>query len=201
MIIKSADFLVSSPTHTKCPEPKLPEFAFIGRSNVGKSSLINMLVQRRDLAKVSGTPGKTQTINHFIVNKQWYLVDLPGYGFAKVSRESRWQFGQMIESYLQHRENLMCTFVLLDSRLPLQKNDADFINWVGGKGLPLALVLTKADKLKPAELIKSREAIEQALLQTWESVPPLFVTSAEKKWGRDELLDFIAQSMQSDQIH
>ncbi|MFN7601464.1 MAG: YihA family ribosome biogenesis GTP-binding protein, partial [Bacteroidota bacterium] len=106
-----------------------------------------------------------------------------------------------IESYLQHRENLMCTFVLLDSRLPLQKNDADFINWVGGKGLPLALVLTKVDKLKPAELIKSREAIEQALLQTWESVPPLFVTSAEKKWGRDELLDFIAQAMQSDQIH
>ena len=200
MVIKSADFLVSSQEYTKCPPAKLPEFAFIGRSNVGKSSLINMMVQRKDLAKVSGTPGKTQTINHFIVNKQWYLVDLPGYGFAKVSRESRWQFGQMIENYLQHRENLMCTFVLLDSRLPLQKNDADFINWVGGKGLPLALVLTKTDKLKPAELSKSREGIEQALLQTWESLPPLFVTSAEKKSGREELLDFIAQAIQSHQI-
>ncbi len=200
MVIKSADFLVSSQDYRKCPEPNMPEFAFIGRSNVGKSSLINMLVQRKDLAKVSGTPGKTQTINHFIVNRQWYLVDLPGYGFAKVSRESRWQFGQMIESYLQHRENLMCTFVLLDSRLPLQKNDADFINWLGGKGLPLALVLTKADKLKPSELAQSRQRIEQTLLQTWESLPPLFVTSSEKKWAREELLDFIAQAMRSNQI-
>lgn len=194
MVIKSADFLVSSKEYSTCPPPKLPEFAFIGRSNVGKSSLINMLVQRKDLAKVSGTPGKTQTINHFIVNKQWYLVDLPGYGFAKVSREYRWQFGQMIENYLKHRANLQCTFVLLDSRLPLQKNDADFINWVGGQGLPLALVLTKSDKLKPVELSKSRQGIENALLQTWETLPPLFVTSAEKNWGREELLDFIGQA-------
>lgn len=200
MVIKSADFLVSSQDYRKCPEPNMPEFAFIGRSNVGKSSLINMLVQRKDLAKVSGTPGKTQTINHFIVNRQWYLVDLPGYGFAKVSRESRWQFGQMIENYLQHRKNLMCTFVLLDSRLPLQKSDADFINWLGGKGMPLALVLTKADKLKPSELTQSRQSIEQTLLQTWESLPPLFVTSSEKKWAREELLDFIAQAMRSNQI-
>ncbi|MFM7488401.1 MAG: ribosome biogenesis GTP-binding protein YihA/YsxC [Cytophagales bacterium] len=201
MVIKSAEFRVSSEKYTECPPPKLPEFAFIGRSNVGKSSLINTLVQRKNLAKVSGTPGKTQAINHFIINQQWYLVDLPGYGFAKVSRESRWQFGRMIENYLQHRENLMCTFVLLDIRLPLQKNDADFIHWVGSKGLPLALVLTKADKIKPAELDKSREGFERALLQTWETVPPLFVTSAEKKWGRGDLLDFMAQAMQSDQIH
>ncbi|MFM7858735.1 MAG: ribosome biogenesis GTP-binding protein YihA/YsxC, partial [Flammeovirgaceae bacterium] len=142
----------------------------------------------------------TQTINHFIINNRWYLVDLPGYGFAKVSRESRWQFGQMIENYLTHRQNLMCTFVLLDSRLPLQKNDENFINWVGTKGLPIALVLTKADKLKPAELKKSRENIEQSLLQTWESLPPLFISSAEKKVGRESVLEFVGQALQSHQI-
>ena len=127
MVIRLAEFMVSNTDYQKCPEPKLPEFAFIGRSNVGKSSLINMLVERRDLAKVSSTPGKTQTINHFAINKQWYLVDLPGYGFARVSRESRWQFGQMIEGYLKNRTNLLCTFILLDARLPLQSKDLDFI--------------------------------------------------------------------------
>jgi GTP-binding protein len=198
MVIRSAEFLVSNTDYQKCPDPKLPEFAFIGRSNVGKSSLINMLVERKDLAKVSGTPGKTQTINHFGINKQWYLVDLPGYGYAKVSRESRWQFSGMIEAYLKNRTNLLCTFVLIDSRLELQKNDLDFINWVGEQNLAIAIVLTKTDKLKQAELAKSKHAIETKLLGYWEELPPLFITSAEKRTGRDHILGFIAEAMDRD---
>ena len=195
MTIKSAEFIISNTDYLKCPEEGKPEFAFIGRSNVGKSSLINMLVDRKKLAKVSGTPGKTQTINHFIINEQWYLVDLPGYGYAKLSKEDRWNFGKMIERYLENRESLFCTFILIDSRLPLQRIDLDFIQWMGKKNLPLALVLTKTDKLKQSELGKSKYAIESALLKTWEELPPLFITSAEKKSGRDKLLDFIDEAI------
>jgi GTP-binding protein len=191
MIIKSAEFLVSNTDTQKCPEPNRPEFAFIGRSNVGKSSLINMLVERKQLAKVSSTPGKTQTINHFLINNTWFLVDLPGYGYAKVSKESRWSFGKMIEDYLENRENLFCTFILIDSRLPLQDIDQDFINWMGKRNLPIALILTKTDKLKQSELGKSKFAIENSLLKSWEQLPPLFITSSEKKSGRDKLLSFI----------
>jgi GTP-binding protein len=191
MVIKSAEFIISNTDYLKCPDPKRPEFAFIGRSNVGKSSLINMLVQRKQLAKVSGTPGKTQTINHFLINEEWYLVDLPGYGYAKLSKEDRWNFGQMIENYLQNRENLFCTFVLIDSRLQAQKIDLDFINWMGKMNQPLALVLTKTDKLKQSELGKLKNAFETELLKSWEELPPLFITSAEKKSGRDKVLGFI----------
>jgi GTP-binding protein len=195
MVIRSAEFIISNTDYLKCPDPKRPEFAFIGRSNVGKSSLINMLVQRKQLAKVSGTPGKTQTINHFLINEEWYLVDLPGYGYAKLSKEDRWNFGQMIENYLQNRENLFCTFVLIDSRLQAQKIDLDFINWMGKMNLPLALVLTKTDKLKQSELGKLKNAFETELLKSWEELPPLFITSAEKKSGRDKVLGFIDQAI------
>lgn len=195
MIIKSAEFIISNTDYQKCPETTKPEFAFIGRSNVGKSSLINMLVEQKKLAKVSGTPGKTQTINHFIINQEWFLVDLPGYGYAKLSKEDRWNFGKMIESYLENRQNLFCTFILIDSRLPLQSIDLDFINWMGKHELPIALVLTKTDKLKQSELGKSKFNIESALLKSWEELPPLFITSSEKKSGRDKLLGFIEQAI------
>jgi GTP-binding protein len=195
MIIKSAEFIISNTDYQKCPETTKPEFAFIGRSNVGKSSLINMLVEQKKLAKVSGTPGKTQTINHFIINQEWFLVDLPGYGYAKLSKEDRWNFGKMIESYLVNRQNLFCTFILIDSRLPLQNIDLDFINWMGKHELPIALVLTKTDKLKQSELGKSKFNIESALLKSWEELPPVFITSSEKKSGRDKLLGFIGQAI------
>lgn len=195
MVIKSAEFIISNTDYQKCPETTKPEFAFIGRSNVGKSSLINMLVEQKKLAKVSGTPGKTQTINHFIINQEWFLVDLPGYGYAKLSKEDRWNFGKMIESYLENRQNLFCTFILIDSRLPLQNIDLDFINWMGKHELPIALVLTKTDKLKQSELGKSKFNIESALLKSWEELPPVFITSSEKKSGRDKLLGFIEQAI------
>ena len=181
----------------KCPLSQNPEFAFIGRSNVGKSSLINALVERKNLAKTSSTPGKTQTINHFLVNKQWNLVDLPGYGYASVSRSSRSNWGKMIEQYLTNRENLFCTFILLDARITPQKIDFEFITWMGERNLPLAIALTKIDKLKQVELARSRKAIEAKLLETWEELPPLFVTSAEKKTGRENILDFIAEAIQN----
>ncbi len=197
MIIKSAEFIISNTDYLKCPPSHKPEFAFIGRSNVGKSSLINMLVQRKELAKVSGTPGKTQTINHFLINNAWHLVDLPGYGFAKVSQEARWNFGRMIEEYLQNRPQLFCTFVLIDSRHEVQKIDLDFINWMGIKHLPVAVLLTKTDKLKNSELAKSCKSIEETLLNHWEDLPPIFITSAVKKSGRDKVLDFIQTAIDS----
>jgi GTP-binding protein len=197
MIIKSAEFVISNTDYLKCPPSRKPEFAFIGRSNVGKSSLINMLVQRKDLAKVSGTPGKTQTVNHFLINGGWHLVDLPGYGFAKVSQEARWNFGKMIEEYLQNREQLFCTFVLIDSRHDVQNIDLDFINWLGINQLPVAVLLTKTDKLKNSELAKSRKTIEETLLNHWEELPPIFITSAVKKSGRDKILDFIQAAIDS----
>ncbi|HCW05955.1 MAG TPA: YihA family ribosome biogenesis GTP-binding protein [Cytophagales bacterium] len=196
MKILSAEFVSSSTDWRKCPNSHLPEFVFIGRSNVGKSSLINMLVERKNLAKTSSTPGKTQTINHFIVNGQWNLVDLPGYGFAAVSRSSRYAWGKMIEEYLLNRENLFCTFVLVDSRIPPQKIDFEFINWLGSKNIPLAIVLTKTDKLKKQnEIARSKKAIEEKLLETWGELPPLFLSSAEKKTGRKEILQLIEEAL------
>jgi GTP-binding protein len=195
MIIRSAEFIISNTDYHRCPDSPKPEFAFIGRSNVGKSSLINMLVQRKDLAKVSGTPGKTQTINHFLINDNWYLVDLPGYGYAKTSREARWSFGQMIEEYLLNRPNLFCTFVLMDARHEVQKNDLDFILWMGESNLPIAILLTKTDKLKNSELAKSKNLIESTLLNYWEELPPIIITSAVKKSGRDKVLGFISEAI------
>jgi GTP-binding protein len=189
MEITSAEFIISNTQVSKCPQPDKPEFAFIGRSNVGKSSLINMLTHRKNLAKTSSTPGKTQTINHFLINKEWYLVDLPGYGYASVSKSTKEGWSQMIESYFKQRENVYCTFILIDSRLEPQKKDIDFINWLGGLGIPIALVLTKIDKIKQSELARSKKNFETRLLKDWEELPPVFTTSAEKKTGRDHLLE------------
>lgn len=191
MKIQSAVFVVSNTEVSKCPATTQPEFAFIGRSNVGKSSLINMLVGQKNLAKTSGKPGKTQTINHFHINNEWYLVDLPGYGYASVSQSARAKWGVMIEQYLLKRENLHCTFILIDSRLTPQAIDLDFINWMGKKQLPFCLVFTKADKLTRNELNKSLAAWQKKLGETWAEIPTQFITSAEQKLGRDELLEFI----------
>jgi len=191
MIIKNAEFVISNTDPTKCPETRLPEFAFIGRSNVGKSSVINMLVNRKNLAKTSSTPGKTQTINHFIIDNAWYLVDLPGYGYAHVGRTARQAWPIMIENYIQKRENLQNTFVLIDSRLEPQANDLDFINWIGKRELPFSLVFTKIDKLSKGALTKSADTWAKKLHLTWEELPPIFFTSAEKKSGREELLGYI----------
>lgn len=195
MKITKSEFISSYADVQKCPAPDKPEFAFIGRSNVGKSSLINMLTQTKDLAKTSAKPGKTQTINHFLINEAWYLVDLPGYGYASVSKTLREGFGQMIEDYVQKRENLSCIFVLVDSRLEPQKSDLSFINWVGSKGVPLAIVFTKADKLKLNELQRNVQQFKKAVLADWEELPPMLITSSEKKTGRDELLDFIDDAL------
>ena len=191
MIIKSAEFVISNTNPDKSPDTGLPEFAFIGRSNVGKSSLINMLVSRKNLAKTSSTPGKTQTINHFIIDKSWYLVDLPGYGYANVGKTSRQAWPLMIENYIRNRKTLLNTFVLIDSRLEPQANDLDFVNWIGKKQLAFSLVFTKIDKLSKAAVHKTAEAWGQKLKLTWEELPPVFFTSAEKKTGKDELLGYI----------
>lgn len=195
MKITKAEFISSYADVRKCPAPDKAEFAFIGRSNVGKSSLINMLTQTKDLAKTSAKPGKTQTINHFLINETWYLVDLPGYGYASVSKTLREGFGQMIEDYVQKRENLSCIFILVDSRLEPQKSDLSFINWVGSKGVPLAIVFTKVDKLKLNELQRNIQQFKKAVLADWEELPPMLVTSSEKKTGRDELLGFINDAL------
>jgi GTP-binding protein len=195
MVIKAAEFVISNTQISLCPEPNKPEFAFIGRSNVGKSSLINTLVGRKNLAKISTRPGKTQTINHFIINDSWYLVDLPGYGFASASQESRFEWSKMIEHYLLERENLYCTFILLDARLKPQDKDLDFIRWLGTKGIPVALVLTKADKLSRNDLTRSVTLYQSTLLNIWEELPPFFISSAETKAGKEEILSFIEAAM------
>ena len=191
MEIKQAEFTLSAPVVSMCPKDTKPEYAFIGRSNVGKSSLINMLTNNRKLAKTSATPGKTLLINHFIINKQWYLVDLPGYGFAKRSKKEIDRLDQMIRGYILQREQLVCVFVLIDIRLEPQKIDLEFIEWLGLSGIPFAIVFTKADKLTPNKARQAVEAYKHKLLETWEDLPPVFITSAEKKEGRDALLDFI----------
>lgn len=191
MEITSAEYVISSPDYTKCPAPDKAEYAFIGRSNVGKSSVINMLCNNQKLAKTSGTPGKTQLINHFIINKSWFLVDLPGYGFAKVSQRDRRRWEQMIENYLRKRENLMNIFVLLDSRHAPQKIDLDFVNQLGEWQIPFALIFTKADKETQRVVAANVKAFLNAMRKEWEFLPAHFVTSAIKKLGRDKLLTFI----------
>jgi GTP-binding protein len=191
MDIKEARFVVSSSKTTQCPKPDLPEYAFIGRSNVGKSSLINMLCNNRHLAKVSGTPGKTQLINHFMIDKTWYLVDLPGYGYAKVSKTLRSGFATIITDYLTSRPNLINLFVLVDSRHEPQKIDLEFMRWLGQQGIPFSIIFTKIDKLKPAELTTNLAQYEQTLLAEWEQLPPIILSSAEKKDGRQQILDCI----------
>lgn len=191
MIINTAEFKVSNTNVQKCPPPDLPEYAFIGRSNVGKSSLINMLVNKKKLAKTSGKPGKTQLINHFLVNNNWYLVDLPGYGYAKSSKTERAKWSKMIKNYILKRENLMCLFVLIDSRHEAQKIDLEFITFLGENAIPFVLVFTKSDKNSGSQLDKNLSTYKKVLKKTWEELPQIFVSSAEKKTGRDEILDFI----------
>ena len=193
MEIKKAEFLMSNTRIDRLPNDNIPEYAFIGRSNVGKSSLINMLVQRRGLAKTSSVPGKTVAINHFIVNDAWYLVDLPGYGYAQHSKKQRDAWRIMINNYITQRRNLVCTFVLIDSRLEPQNNDLGFLGWLGENQMPFCIVFTKADKVSKAELDKNVEAFKARLLEEWEELPPIFITSSEKKQGRDEVLDYIEQ--------
>lgn len=191
MIIKSAEFVISNTDVNKCPTSTLPEYAFIGRSNVGKSSLINMLSQRKGLAMTSQKPGKTQLINHFLINNEWHLVDLPGYGFARVGQSNRERLKSIIEDYILEREQLTNLFILLDCRHEPQKIDLEFIEWAGENGVPFALVFTKADKLSKGKLASNIEAYKQTLLESWEELPPIFITSSEAKEGRDELLNYI----------
>ena len=191
MVIKSAEFVISNSQVSKCPTTGLPEYAFIGRSNVGKSSLINMLTGKKGLAMTSQKPGKTQLINHFIINDAWYLVDLPGYGYARLSKDGREKLKKMIEDYTLERKELVCLFVLVDSRHEPQKIDLEFIQWLGEEGVPFALVFTKADKLTKGRLAANLEAYKARLLEEWEELPPIFVTSSEQQLGRDELLSYI----------
>ena len=197
MKITTAEFVSSYADVNKCPLPDKPEFAFIGRSNVGKSSLINMITNSKKLAKTSITPGKTQTINHFLINKAWYLVDLPGYGYAHASKSKREGFGKMIEDFVLKRENLMCLFVLLDARLEPQANDLNFIQWAGSKEVPLALIFTKIDKLKRNELQKNMKQYEKTLLTQWEILPTIMLTSSVEKNGREELLTFVENAIKN----
>lgn len=193
MSIQSAKFISSSPNIKNCPKATLPEYAFIGRSNVGKSSLINMITGIKTLAKVSQTPGKTQLINHFLINEKWYLVDLPGYGYAKVSKTSRKLFSDIITDYIQKRENLYCLFVLVDSRLEPQKNDLEFINWLGRNQVPFALVFTKTDKINAPTLQNNIEVYKNEMLNQWEELPKIFTSSSVNRTGREDIIDFIEE--------
>ncbi|MBM3917600.1 MAG: YihA family ribosome biogenesis GTP-binding protein [Sphingomonadales bacterium] len=193
MQIKSAEFIISNTEVSKCPTDGKAEFAFIGRSNVGKSSLINMLTAKKGLAKTSGTPGKTQLINHFLINEHWYLVDLPGYGYAKVSRSQRSSFERFIADYLTKRETLYNIFVLLDARLEPQKIDLEFMNWCGEKGLPFSMVFTKIDKLSSTALQKNLAKYKKEMLKYWAEMPPVFTTSSESGFGKEPLLNYIEQ--------
>ena len=195
MIIHSASFICSSPSLKHCPEPLKPEFGFIGRSNVGKSSLINLLTGNSRLAKISGSPGKTRTINHFLVNENWYLVDLPGYGYAKVPATERGKWIRNTEEYILLRENLVCLFVLLDSRHKPQKSDLQFMEFLGRNGIPFARVFTKSDKLSGPLLERSVRDYNKVMDEIWESMPPTFITSSVNKTGREEILSFIEETM------
>ncbi len=191
MQIQSAEFKCSNTRTEKLPPPVLPEYAFIGRSNVGKSSLINALTAKKGLAKTSQTPGKTQLINHFLINENWYIVDLPGYGYARVSQKTREEWERFIRYYLRNRENLQCVFVLIDSRIEPQKTDLDFCFWLGENGIPFVLAFTKADKQSKIKTTQAVDAFKKALLKYFEEIPPLFITSSETREGREEILDFI----------
>ena len=193
MEIKSADFVMSNTDVRKCPQGTLPEYAFIGRSNVGKSSLINMLTGRKKLAMTSSTPGKTLLINHFLINKAWYIVDLPGYGYAQRGQKVVSKIKEIIESYVLHRQQMTCLFLLIDARLKPQAIDLSFIEWLGENGVPFAIVFTKADKLGKGELRSNVAQFLYTLKEQWEELPPHFVTSSESGMGREELLDYIAQ--------
>ncbi len=191
MKIKSAEFVISNSLVSKCPKERIPEYAFIGRSNVGKSSLINMLTNKKSLAKTSGRPGKTQLINHFIINKEWFLVDLPGYGYARVSKKSKKTFQKFITDYFEKREQMICAFVLVDCRHEPQKVDLEFMEWLGINQVPFNIIFTKADKLKPEALKRNIKNYQQILLKTWEELPECFVTSSSNYKGKEELLDYI----------
>lgn len=191
MQIKKAEFIISNTDYKKCPPPTLPEYAFIGRSNVGKSSLINMLTERKALAKTSSTPGKTTLINHFNINDDWYLVDLPGYGYAKTSKTNREKYKKIIETYILRRENLLCVFVLLDARHEPQKLDLEFMEFLGENGIPFAMIFTKADKISKSILNKNQALYKSTMLETWEFLPKSFITSSETGLGRADILDYI----------
>lgn len=193
MVIKTAEYTISSPTVTMCPKDQRPEFAFIGRSNVGKSSLINMICNHKGLAKTSATPGKTLLINHFIINRDWYLVDLPGYGYAKRSKTEREKLDRMIRSYILQREELVNVFVLIDIRHEQQKIDREFVDWLGASNIPFSIIFTKADKLSVGKARANAKAWMDALLDTWETLPPYFITSSSAKTGKEEVLDYIDQ--------
>ncbi|NCD68479.1 ribosome biogenesis GTP-binding protein YihA/YsxC [Mucilaginibacter agri] len=191
MIVKSAEFICSNTQVSKLPPPEKPEYAFIGRSNVGKSSLINMLTAKKGLAKTSQTPGKTQLINHFLINDEWFLVDLPGYGYARISKSKKEDWNKFIRFYLDKRESLQCVMVLIDSRLEPQKIDLEFCNWLGEHGLPFVIIFTKADKQSSIKTDQNVAAFKRKLTETFDSMPDYFITSSENKLGREEVLGFI----------
>jgi GTP-binding protein len=193
MLVKSAEFVMSNSDVAKCPKNRLAEYAFIGRSNVGKSSLINMLTSKKSLAKTSGKPGKTQLINHFLINKNWYLVDLPGYGYAKVSKRSKKTFQKFITQYFSLREQLISAFVLVDIRHEPQPIDVEFMQWLGENSVPFSIIFTKADKLKPKAIENHVEAYKTILLETWEEMPNYFITSSSNDIGKEAVLDYIDQ--------
>ena len=196
-MIKKAEFVISNSQVAKCPKDRLPEYAFIGRSNVGKSSLINMLTNCKNLAKTSGRPGKTQLINHFKIDDRWFLVDLPGYGYARVSKTTKQVFQRFITDYFEQREQLVSAFVLVDIRHEPQKIDVEFMQWLGERAIPFAIIFTKADKLKPQAIERNVAAYKETLLEWWEEFPPYFVTSAQNKTGKEELTQYIEQTNQT----
>jgi len=196
-MIKKAEFVMSNSQVAKCPKDRLPEYAFIGRSNVGKSSLINMLTNCKNLAKTSGRPGKTQLINHFKIDDRWFLVDLPGYGYARVSKTTKQVFQRFITDYFEQREQLVSAFVLVDIRHEPQKIDVEFMQWLGERAIPFAIIFTKADKLKPQAIERNVAAYKEALLEWWEEFPPYFVTSAQNKIGKEDLTQYIEQTNQT----
>lgn len=198
LVIKSVSFVKSSTRLRDCPDGPWPEFAFTGRSNVGKSSLINLITNRNRLAKTSGTPGKTQLINHFLVNDSWYLVDLPGYGYAKMPDKERQRMMRMIREYIRQSERLSCLFLLIDARLRMQRADRDFLNFLGTIQVPFVLVFTKTDKLNKYQLKQNLEAYRESMLRTWESMPEIFLSSSLKNSGKEEILEFIQKTLQQD---
>jgi len=191
MLIKSADFIKSSSSYKDCPEMDKHEFGFIGRSNVGKSSLINLLTNRKSLAKISGKPGKTQLINHFLINESWYLVDLPGYGWAKTSKEKKYALGQMTKDFLLKGKSLVLLFVLIDSRLNPQEIDLSFTQWAGTNGIPICLVFTKSDKQTRTRTYQNVEKFKEKMLSEWEELPPYFITSSKNGEGKEEIMNYI----------
>lgn len=193
MEIQTADFKGSFVSEGQCPRDEKPEYAFIGRSNVGKSSLINMLLQKKELAHTSGKPGKTQTLNYYLINGSWYVVDLPGYGFARISKAKRKEWERMTQGYLSKRQTLQCSFLLIDANIPPQAPDIELINWFGEMRLPFVICYTKTDRMKEEPRQKNIETIQSALLEYWDELPQQFITSAERGWGRNEMLNFIEE--------